>query len=48
MSKTIRQRFNLLDVPYDLKAILSNKIPDVAVSVNGGSEDFNALYSEHL
>ncbi len=48
MSKDIRQRFKLLYVPYDLKAILSKKIPDVAVSANGGSEYFNALYSEHL
>ena len=44
----IRQRFKLLDVPYDLKAILSNEIPDVAVSANGSSEHINALYSEHL
>jgi hypothetical protein len=43
----IRQRFKLLDVPYDLKAILSNELPDVAVSA-GGSEHFNALYGEHL
>ncbi len=37
MSKVIRQRFKFLDVPYDLKSILSDEIPDVAVSTNGGS-----------
>ena len=38
MSKAIRQGFKLLDVPYDLNAILSNEILDVALSANRDSQ----------
>jgi hypothetical protein len=43
MHQAIRQRFKLLNVPNDLKAVLSNKIPDVVVRANGGSKHFNAI-----